>query len=85
MKKLKLYHYTLIYCIAVLLFQMSPLAVSVAVHNTSSFFLFTSMPVGILGIVLSIKNRNRLFAILNLIGAVELLIVIPIIYIVSGA
>lgn len=85
MKKLKLYQYTFMYCIAILLFQMSPLAAPVAVHNTSSFFLFASIPVGILGLVLSVKNKNWVFVFLNLIGAAELFIVIPIIYIVSGA
>ncbi len=85
MKRFKLYYYTFIYCIGVLFFQMSPLAEPVSVHNVSSFFLFASVPVGILGLVLSIKDRNWLFAVLNGIGAVELFIAIPIIYMVSGA
>ena len=64
---------------------MSPLAEPVSVHNVSSFFLFASVPVGILGLVLSIKDRNWLFAMLNRIGTVELFITIPIIYMVSEA
>ena len=84
MKKLKIYHYTFIYFIAVLLFQMSPLALPVAVHNISSFFLFASVPVGALGLILAIKAKDWLFAFLNLIGALELFIIIPIIYRISG-
>lgn len=53
---------------------MSPLALPVAVHNISSFFLFASVPVGIIGFILAIRSKDWLFAFLNCLGAFELII-----------
>lgn len=82
--KIKLYKFTFIYCISILIFQMPPLARPVAVNNISSFFLFASIPVGFLGFILSIKKKDYLFALLNFICAIELFIMIPLVYMISG-
>ena len=73
---------TIFYCIAILIFQMSQLASTLAVHNISVIFYLLLYELESIGYFLVTKNKVWVFAHLNLIGAIELFILIPIIYII---
>lgn len=60
---------------------MPQLASTLAVNNISAIFLFASVPAGVLDL-LAIKNKDWLFAFFNVIGAMELFIMILIIYLI---
>jgi hypothetical protein len=73
---------TIFYCIAILIFQMSQLASTLAVHNISAIFYLLLYELESIGYFLVTKNKVWVFAHLNVIGAIELFILIPIIYII---
>lgn len=59
-KKIKLHHWTVIYCIAAFVLQLTPF------HNTWIFF--STMPVGLIGAIVSGIRKDLKFLYFNLIG-----------------
>lgn len=84
LKNLKFYHWTFIYCIAVLILNMTPLAWIVSFYHLNWILFFLSIPVGFIGAVAAFLKKNVLFIFLNLIGAGELYFAILLLYLLFG-